>query len=152
MANKTYGSAHDRVRQFTDRLGVAAALILGAGAVRIGTGFLCCPEAKIHPAWADKLARTEAHETLVTRAFSGRPGRSIATEYVRAAVRADAPPSAPYPIQRGITRVMRDAAQGSGDVERMQAWAGQSAKLAQNLPADVLCRELWQDAVRMIAV
>ena len=62
--------------------GIAAALILGASAVQIGTGFLRAPEAKTHPAYAGRLAHTEAHETMVTRAFSGRPGRSAATAYV----------------------------------------------------------------------
>ena len=45
-----------------DARGVAAALILGASAVQIGTGFLRSPEAKMHSAYSDRLARTEAHE------------------------------------------------------------------------------------------
>jgi len=61
-----------------DGQGVAAALILGASAVQMGRGFLRCPEAKMHPAYVDRFAQTEAHETMVTRAFSGRPGRSAA--------------------------------------------------------------------------
>src|SRR3984885_2554288 len=69
-----------------DARGMAAALILGASAVQIGTGFLRSPEAMTHPAYADALAKTEAHETRVTRAFSGRPGRSVATAYVRASM------------------------------------------------------------------
>jgi nitronate monooxygenase len=80
---------------------MAAALILGASAVQIGTGFLRCPEAKMHPAYANKLADTEAHETKITRAFSGRPGRSVASAYVRAAHAPNAPVPAPYPVQRG---------------------------------------------------
>ena len=37
--------------------------------------------------WADALALTMPEDTMITRAFSGRPGRSIANDYVRAAAR-----------------------------------------------------------------
>lgn len=134
-----------------DARAIAAALMLGASAVMIGTGFLRCAESKVHPAYSDRLARMEAHETLITRAFSGRPGRSVATAYVRAATAPGAPSAAPYPVQRGLTRAMRDAAQKAGDADRMQLWAGQSARLAQNKPAEILTRELWEGARRLLS-
>ena len=133
-----------------DTRGVAAALILGASAVQIGTGFLRCPESKIHPAWADAIGRTAPEDTIVTRVFSGRPGRSIATNYVRAAIAPDAPAPAPYPVQRGLTAAMRAAAQKEGDVHRIQAWAGQSAAMAQAEPAATVVRRLWEGAQELL--
>ena len=134
-----------------DPRGVAAALLLGASAVQIGTGFLRCPEAKLPSAWADAMGRTLPEDTLVTRAFSGRPGRSIATAYARAASGPDAPRPAPYPVQRGLTQAMRDAALKTNDIDGMQAWAGQSAALAQDRPAADIVKYLWNGTRTLLA-
>lgn len=129
-----------------DGRGVAAALVLGASAVQIGTGFLRCPEVKIHAAWAAALAETAPEDTMVSRVFSGRAGRSIATKYVRAATAEETPRPAPYPVQRGLTAAMRAMGQKQGDVHRLQAWAGQSAALAKAEQAADVVRRLWDGA------
>ncbi|HEX7390806.1 MAG TPA: nitronate monooxygenase [Acidiphilium sp.] len=129
-----------------DARGVAAALILGASAAQIGTGFLRSPEAKLAPAWADAIGAALPEQTMVTRVFSGRPGRSIATAYARAATAPGAPAPAPYPVQRGLTLAMRAAATKAGDIDRIQAWAGQSSALAQARPAGEIARTVWDEA------
>ena len=129
-----------------DGRGVAAALMLGASAAQIGTGFLRTPEASLHPAHAAALATTLPEDTMLSRGFSGRAARTIATAYVRAAASADAPKPAPYPVQRALTAAMRADALKQGDVQRMQAWAGQSAALARAEPAAALLARIWQDA------
>lgn len=133
-----------------DARGIAAALLLGASAVQIGTGFLRTPEAGIAPAWADALAQAQPEDTVLTRAFSGRTGRGLATDYVRAAASPDAPPPAPYPVQRGLTQAMRDAAARNNDISRMQAWAGQSARLAPVHPAGEVAARWWDEARELL--
>ena len=65
---------------------------------------------------------------------------------MEAATAPGAPDPAPYPVQRGLTGPMRAEAGRHGDIGRMQAWAGQSARLARAVPALDLTRQIWNEA------
>ena len=59
--------------------------------------------------------------------------------------------AAPYPVQRGLTAAMREAAGKAGDVQRMQVWAGQSAAMARAEPAADIVHRLWREAGELLA-
>ena len=100
--------------------------------------------------YADRLRVTEANHTTITRAFTGRAGRGVSNAYVRASTGAGVPP-APYPVQRGFTRAMREDANKTDDTERMQMWSGQAARIAQARPAGEIVQEPWADASQLLA-
>ncbi len=133
-----------------DGRGAAAAFMLGASAAQIGTGFLRCPEANTHPAWSAALEGLRPEDTRVSRAFSGRAGRSVATPYVRAALAPGAPAPAPYPVQRALTAAMRAEAGQANDAGRMQAWSGQSAALARAEPAATVMQRIWSETCTLL--
>lgn len=129
-----------------DARGVAAALVLGASAVQVGTGLLRAPEAGTAPAWAEAIGRAAPEDTAPTRAFSGRLGRALRSAYVEAAASPDAPEPAPYPVQRALTEPMRAQGTKTDRIDTMQAWAGQSAGLTQARPAAEIVTGLWDGA------
>ncbi len=133
-----------------DARGAAAAFVLGASAIMIGTGLLRSPEAGIATAWADAIGAARPEATVATRAFSGRLGRSIKTDYVRAANAADTPEPAPYPVQRGLTGAMRTQAAEDNQLAGLQAWAGQAAGQAQAKPAGEIVADIWSGVGQLL--
>ena len=123
---------------------VAAALLAGADAVRIGTRLLASSEANVHPRYADLLVRATAEDTVVTEAFSmgwpNAPHRAL-----RIAVEAvdDAPETrSPLPPTHGFT----------GNVDAAALYAGTSVTEVKTVaPAASVIGELVADASLALA-
>lgn len=129
---------------------VAAAITLGASAVQVGTGLLRSPEANINKAWSQAIAQAQPEDTIATKAFSGRLGRSIRSKYADSFAQPDTPAPAPYPIQRNLTRFMRAEAASESDINRLQSWAGQSSMYAKDISASTIVTDLWVDAQALL--
>lgn len=113
---------------------IAAALIMGASAVQLGTAFLRCPETKIHPAHRKALAAARDDGTRLTKLFSGKPARSLTNRYMETFADAEAK-TAPYPAQISLAASLKQASPEAdiGDVSSL--WSGQSAALTREMPA-----------------
>jgi nitronate monooxygenase len=75
----------------SDGRGIAAALVLGASAVQLGSAFLSCPEANITDACRKALQNSSDDATRLTSAFSGRPARAMNNRYIESMARSRAP-------------------------------------------------------------
>ncbi|MFO1536739.1 MAG: NAD(P)H-dependent flavin oxidoreductase [Actinomycetota bacterium] len=60
-----------------DGRGLAAARVLGADGVWVGTRFIATPEARSAPGYKDALLRATDDATVISRAYSGKPMRVL---------------------------------------------------------------------------
>ncbi len=126
-----------------DGRGIAAAFALGASAVALGTAFLACPESGASRPYKEAiLARRDADETTLTRAFSGRWARGLRNRFTEALASA---PVLPYPLQNSMTADLRREAAKAGKADLLSLWAGQGVPLARARPAGELLRELVRE-------
>ncbi|MBA3911815.1 MAG: 2-nitropropane dioxygenase [Rhodobacter sp.] len=132
-----------------DGRGIAAAFMLGAAAVQIGTAYLFCPEATIAGPHRQALASVAARETALTNVFTGRPARGIVNRVMRE-VGPISPVAPAFPRAGGALAPLRAATEPSGSAEFMSLWSGQSAGLGRAMPAGELTRQLAHEALALI--
>lgn len=133
----------------TDARGIAAAFALGASAVQVGSAYLHCPEAKMHPGQRAALAVATDDVTALTNVYSGRPARGILNRMMReiGPMSADAPA---FPRAANAGAPIRAAAEQQGSVDFTPLWAGQAAGLGRAIPAGEVTRALLREAATRI--
>ena len=107
---------------------VEQALAIGAQAVQIGTALLVADECEISPLYKNAVLQSQAQQTTVTRAFSGKPARGLAnafTERMKDAV------VAPYPLQNDLTTAIRKESAKQGNAEYLSMWMGENSYLVK---------------------
>ena len=134
----------------TDARGIAAAAMLGASAVQIGTAYLSCPEATISAPHRQALAEGAARDTALTNVFTGRPARSVVNRAMRdlGYLSPDAPA---FPLAGGALAPLRAATEPQGSGDFMPLWSGQSAGLGRMMPAQDLTQLLMAEATSLLA-
>jgi len=108
----------------------AAAFMLGASAVQLGTAFMRCEEANMFDAHRAALAEADDSCTLVTDLISGRPARYMRNRLVEDLVASGLKPL-PIPAQLSLTWPLGE----SGDRDWAVLLCGQSAALTKNIAA-----------------
>jgi len=130
---------------------IAAAKMLGAQGVQIGTAYLCSHEATTSALHRAALQSDAAQHTALTPVFSGRPARGIVNRAMRelGLVSSQAPA---FPLATADIAPLRAAAEALGRSDFTPLWAGQNASLARSLSASDITREFvqaWLDAPEM---
>lgn len=133
-----------------DGRGIAAALTLGAAGVQIGTGFLRCPEASTSPLHRRALAGAGEADTALTNVFTGRPARGLVNRVVaEVGPLTDLAPA--FPLAAGSMAPLRAKAEADGSTDFSPLWSGQAARLARELPAGQLVRQLGAESEERLA-
>ena len=120
---------------------MAAALVAGADAVRVGTRFLAAKESIAHPTYIDALIRSDADDTILTTAFGDgwpdAPHRVLRSAIAAGEALGEAQSWAPdWPVATSV-----------GAVEARALYAGQSvgSVRSRQTAADIVA-ELVSDA------
>jgi len=126
----------------SDARGVAAAFLLGASAVQVGTAYLFTPEAKVSASHYKALRTAKESETAVTNLFTGRPARGILNRVMREiGPISDKAPK--FPLAGGALMPLR--AKDEADFSNL--WAGQAFRLSAEMTTAELTRRLADEAL-----
>ena len=134
-----------------DGRGAAAAFMLGADAVQVGTRFLSAEECTVHPEYKDKILKATDISTIVTGKTFGHPVRSLKTPFSKTFARMESDPSVkPEDILSFGTGALRKAVQ-EGD-RNGSYMAGECAGMVKRIePARAIVEDLILGAEKVIA-
>ena len=129
-----------------DGRGVAAAFMLGAQGVLMGTRFLSAYECSVHPTYKEKVLKANDLCTMVTGKRLGHPVRSLRTPFTREYFKAEYSTMSDEELQKLATGALRLAAK-EGDVEKGCFLAGQiAAMVKKEQPAAEIIKEVIEEA------
>lgn len=129
-----------------DGRGVAAAFMLGAQGVQMGTRFLSAAECSIHPSYKEKILKATDLCTMVTGKRLGHPVRSLRTQFARDYSKAEYGGMPDDELEALATGSLRRAVQ-DGDNDKGCFLAGQIASMVKKeQPAAEIIREVMEGA------
>ena len=130
-----------------DGRGIAAAFMLGACGVQMGTAFLSCPEANISDEHRKAIPNAKDDDTRLTKAFSGRPARARKNDYIES-MAAHRLPLPDFPTMYTLSEPLRESSNDTLDFRFLLY--GQAAALNREMPAANLVQKLVEEAQILI--
>lgn len=134
-----------------DGRGVAAAFMLGAEGVQLGTRFLVAKECTIHQNYKDKIIRAKDSDTITTGRRLGHPVRQLKNEFARTLATKEYDTGiSNQEFETMCAGSLRLAAR-EGDIRNGSLMAGQSAGLVkEEQTCSEIIRELFTEAEALL--
>ncbi len=124
-----------------DGRGMAAAFMLGAEAVQIGTRFVVAKEAVVHENYKQRIIKAKDIDSVVTGRSHGHPIRGLRNEMTREYVKMEAEGKSFEELEYMTLGALRRAVQ-EGDVSKGTVMAGQIAGL---ISKEQTCHEIIEE-------
>lgn len=129
-----------------DGRGVAAALMLGACGVQLGTRFLVAEECSVHPTYKEKVLKATDISTITTGKRLGHPVRSLKSPFSNAFFKAEYSQISDGELEEMAKDTLRLAAV-EGDLQKGCFLAGQIAGMVKKQqPAQQIIAEIFAEA------
>lgn len=136
---------------FADGRGLAAALIMGAAGVQMGTRFLVAEECGVHPNFKQKLLQAADTDSVVTGLTFGHAVRGVKNKFTDHFLKLEREGTPEADLARLATGTNRLAAV-EGDIENGMVQAGQCLlPLTAIEPVTVIVEKIMEDARAVLA-
>jgi enoyl-[acyl-carrier protein] reductase II len=133
-----------------DGRGVAAAFMLGASGVQVGTRFLPAAECIVAQAYKDRVLKAKDSDTVVTGRPTGHPVRVLKNKFTREALELEKKTDLSLEEYEDFLSGTLRAAVVCGDIEHGSLMAGQIAGLVKKeQPAAEIIREMFTEAAHI---
>ena len=133
-----------------DGRGAAAAFLLGAQGIQMGTRFLSAQECSIHPVYKQKILKATDLCTMVTGKRLGYPVRSLRTQFARDYTKAEYGGMPDEELEALGAGALRRAVV-EGDTEKGCFLSGQiAAMVKKEQPAAEIVREVAEEAEKVL--
>lgn len=133
-----------------DGRGIAAAFMLGAEGVWVGTRFLATEEANVPLYQKQVLLRSTDRDTMVSRSATGKPARVIRGKWAELYERGEMQPL-PMPLQGIVAGPVMASAAANERADIFSGFAGQGVGLIADMPpASVVFARLVSEAVALL--
>lgn len=121
-----------------DGRGIAAAFMLGAKGVQMGTRFVVTKECQVHPAYKERIIRAKDIDTRVTGRSTGHPIRALRNDMTKVYLQKEQEGASTEELELLASGALRRAVQ-EGDIHNGSLMSGQIAGLIKE---EVSCKQL----------